>query len=143
VRDDTLKRSTFRQYMEIVRSMVREQLQAGIAWGCAKTAGTCRELLAVEPALWTFVRVAGIEPTHNAVERALWHAVLWRKASHGTDSEIGSRFVENILTVVATRRQQGRKVLECLTGGCRAALERRFPRSLGLSHAAFFTGIQR
>jgi len=123
VRDGTLKRSTFRQYMGIVRSMVREQLEAGTACGCAKTAGTCRELLAVEPALWTFVPVEGIEPTNNAAERALRHAVLWRKASHGTDSETGSRFVENILTVVATCRQQGRNVLECLTGCCRAALE--------------------
>ena len=80
-------------------------------------------MLAVEPALWTFVRVEGIEPTNNAAERALRHAVLWRKASHGTDSETGSRFVEKILTVVATCRQQGRNVLECLTGCCRAALE--------------------
>jgi transposase len=56
-------------------------------------AGTCRELLAVEPALWTFVRVEGSEP------RVLRHAVLWREASHGTDRETGSRFVENILTV--------------------------------------------
>jgi transposase len=103
--------------------MVHEQLEAGTACGCAKTAGTCRELLAVEPALWTFVRVEGIEPTNNAAERALRHAILWRKASHGTDSETGSRFVENILTVVATCRQQGRNVLECLTGCCRAALE--------------------
>lgn len=123
VRDGTLKRSTFRQYLGTVRSMVREQLQAGTACGCAKTAGTCREILAVEPALWTFVRAEGIEPTNNAAERALRHAVLWRKTSHGTDSATGSRFVENILTVVATCRQQGRNVLECLTGCCRAALE--------------------
>jgi transposase len=123
VRDGTLKRSTFRQYVGIVRSMVREQLQAGNACGCAKTAGTCRKLLAVEPALWTFVRVEGIEPTNNAAERALRHAVQWRKTSHGMDSEIGSRFVENILTVVATCRQQGRNVLEYLTVCCRAALE--------------------
>ena len=123
MRDGTLKRSTFRQYVGIVRSMVREQLQVGTACGCAKTAGTCRELLAVEPALWTSVRVEGIEPTNNAAGRALRHAVLWRKASHGTGSEIGSRFAENILTVVATCRQQGRNVLECLTGCCRAALE--------------------
>jgi transposase len=123
VRDGTLKRSTFRQYMGIVKSMVPDQLQAGTACGCAKTAGTCRELLAVEPALWTFVRVEGNEPINNAAERALRHAVLWRKVSHGTDSEIGRRFVENIHTVVATCRQQGRNVLECLTGCCRATLE--------------------
>jgi hypothetical protein len=29
--------------------------------GCARTEATCRELLAVEAALWTFVRVEGIE----------------------------------------------------------------------------------
>ena len=106
-----------------MRSAVRDDLERGTACGCAKTAGVCRELLTVEPALWTFVRVEGVEPTNNAAERALRHAVMWRKASHGTDSETGSSFVENILTVVATCRQQGRNVLECLTGCCRAALE--------------------
>ena len=123
VRDGTLRRSTFRQYLGVVRWMVREQLEAGAACGCARTAGTCRELLALEPALWTFVRVEGVEPTNNAAERALRHAVLWRKASHGTESEAGSRFVENILSVVATCRQQGRNVLEFLTDCCRASLE--------------------
>jgi len=79
-------------------------------------------VLAVEPALWTFSRVEGIEPTNNAAERALRHAVQWRKTSYGTESEAGSRFVENVLTVVQTCRQQGRDVLEYLTACCRAAL---------------------
>jgi transposase len=48
---------------------------------------------------------------------------MWRKTSYGTDSAAGSRFVANILTVVATCRQQGRDVLEYLTGCCRAALD--------------------
>jgi transposase len=122
VRDGTLSRSTMRQYMGMVRSMVREQLEAGSVCRCPKTVGTCRELLAVEPALWTFARVEGVEPTNNAAERALRHAVLWRKTSHGTESEAGSRFAENILTIVATCRQQGRNVLECLTACCRAHL---------------------
>jgi transposase len=103
--------------------MVRDQLQAGAVCGCAKTAGVCRELLTVEPALWTFVRVEGVEPTNNAAERALRHAVMWRKTSHGTESEAGSRFVENILSVVATCRQQGQNVLEFLTNCCRASIQ--------------------
>ena len=82
---------------------------------CAKTAATCREILAVEEGLWTFARVEGVEPTNNAAERALRHAVIWRKISGGTDSEAGSRFVERMLTVVATCRQQGRDVLDYLT----------------------------
>jgi transposase len=122
VRDGTLSRKTFQRYVAELRPWVRSQLETGRLCGCAKTAGTCRELLAVEPALWTFARVEGIEPTNNAAERALRHAVLWRKTSGGTGSESGSRFVENILTIVATCRQQGRNVLDCLTECCRAYL---------------------
>jgi transposase len=122
VRDGTMSRSTFQRYVAELRPWVRSQLAAGSACPCAKTAGTCRELLAVEPALWTFVRVQGIEPTNNAAERALRHAVLWRKTSYGTDSEAGSHFVENILSVVATCRQQGQNVLEYLTRCCTAHL---------------------
>jgi transposase len=123
IRDGTLKRTTFQRYMAELRPWVRSQLEAGSACPCAKTAGTCREILAVEPALWTFVRVEGIEPTNNAAERALRHAVQWRKTSHGTASEGGSRFAENILSVVATCRQQGQDVLGFLTACCRAHLE--------------------
>jgi transposase len=123
VRDGTLKRSTFRQYMGVVRSMVREQLEAGTVCGRAKTAGVCRELLTLEPALWTFVRVEGVEPTNNAAERALRHAVTWRKVSHGTASAGGSRFLANILSVVEACRQQGRNVLAFLTECCQAATQ--------------------
>ncbi len=72
----------------------------------------------LEAALWTFVRVRGVEPTNNDAERALRRAVLWRRKSFGTQSEVGSRFVERILTVVTTLRQQGRNVLEYLTAAC-------------------------
>jgi len=130
VRDGTLSRSTFQRYVADLRTWVRSQLEAGAACACAKAAGTCREILAVEPALWTFVRVEGVEPTNNAAERALRHAVLWRKTSHGTGSVMGSRFVENILTVVATCRQQGRNVLEFLMRCCEAGLCRAKPPSL-------------
>jgi transposase len=120
VRDGTMRRSTFRRYIADLRPWVRSQLEAGRACTCAKTAATCNELLTIELALWTFVRIEGIEPTNNAAERALRHAVQWRKTSYGTDSESGSRFVENILSVVATCRQQGRNVLEFLTDCCQA-----------------------
>src|SRR5262249_44730401 len=65
-----------------------------------KSAGLCRELRRRWPALWTFVRVAGVEPTNNAAKRALRPAVLWRKGSFGSASEAGSQFVEHLLTVV-------------------------------------------
>ena len=116
VRDGTLSRATFRSvYVRELRRQVRTHLERGVACGVVKTAGTCRELLAVEASLWTFARVGGVEPTNNAAEREVRHAVCWRKTRFGTAGEKGSRFVERILTVVASCRRQGRNVLEFLT----------------------------
>jgi transposase len=98
-----------------LRPRVRRALRAGLRCGCARTAATCAEILRVEEGLWNFVWFPGVEPTNNAAERALRHAVIWRRISGGTASESGSRFVERMLTVVATCRQQGRGVLEYLT----------------------------
>jgi len=95
-----------------------------------KAAGLCRELSKWWPALWTFARVEGVEPTNNVSERALRPAVLWRKGSFGSDSEAGSRFVERLLTVVATCRQQGRSLLGFLAAAVEAALRSSSPPSL-------------
>jgi transposase len=130
VRDGTLSRATFRSYMSTVRAMTRDALEAGRVCGCAKTAATCAELLKIEPALWTFVRIEGLEPTNNAAERTIRHAVQWRKTSYGTDSSTGSQFVARILSVVATCRQQQRHVLSYLTECCASALHRTAPPSL-------------
>jgi transposase len=133
VRDGTperMTRATFQKHIGGLRPRFRAALEEGARCSCARTAGTCREVLKVEKALWTFVRVEGIEPTNNAAERALRHAVLWRKSSGGTDSEAGSRFVERVLSVVATCRQQGRNVLDYLTACCQAALDHATPPSL-------------
>jgi transposase len=123
VRDGTLSRSSFRTYVATMRPSLREDLRRGAACSCPKTAGTCRELLAGETHLWTFVRVCGIEPTNNDAERALRHGVIYRKLSGGTDSESGSRFVERILSVVATCRQQDINVLDYLTRCYQAHLD--------------------
>ena len=88
-----------------------------------KAAGLCRELTKWGPALWTFARVEGVEPTNNVAERALRPAVLWRKGSFGSDSEAGSRFAGRLLTVVASCRQQGRQLLDFLVAAGEAALQ--------------------
>jgi transposase len=122
VRDGTLTRRGCRQsYLGWIRAEVADLLGRGAGCRCAVTAGVCRELRAVEPALYTFAAAEGVEPTNNAAERALRHAVCWRKTSYGTDSPAGSRFVERMLTVVATCRQQSRGVLDYLTECCQAA----------------------
>src|ERR671932_447789 len=122
VREGTLKRSTFRSYMTPLRCEVERLLEAGRQCGVAKTEGTCQEILKRREALWTFVQVDGVEPTNNTAERAIRPGVLWRKGSFGTQSAEGSRFVANMMTVVATLKQQQRTVLEYLTAAHEAAL---------------------
>jgi transposase len=120
VRDGTWKRLTFQSYIRTLRASFKMELQWGSQSACPKTAATCRELLAREAALWTFVRVDGIEPTNNASERSLRGAVLWRKVSFGTQSERGSRFVASMLTVLMSCQQQKRNALAYLTACCQA-----------------------
>jgi len=122
-RDGTIQRSTFLQTVAWLRPMVRSALESGVRCACPKTATTCGELLRLWDCLWTFTRVAGVDPTNNAAERALRHAVIWRRISGGTDSEVGSRFVERMLSAVATCRQQDRSVLDFLTACFRARLD--------------------
>jgi transposase len=80
----------------------------------------CHDVGKLEPALWTFVTVEGVEPTNNAAERALRPAVLWRKGCFGADSAAGNTFVAKILTVSATCRQKKRHLLAYLTAAVTA-----------------------
>jgi transposase len=121
-RDGDLSRARLASAMKAVRRRVKKLLEAGARSPQKKTARTCVNILKVERSLWTFVRVEGVEPTNNAAERALRRAVLWRRKSFGTQSAEGSRFVGRVLTAVESLRQQGRDVLEYLTGVCRGAL---------------------
>jgi len=67
VRDGTRSRRWLeRQIDGWLRAEVRSLLEQGAACGCAKTAGMCQEILKLEPALWTFARHEGVEPTNNA-----------------------------------------------------------------------------
>ena len=99
---------------------IHHWLEVGARLDHKTTAATCRRLLRHQDMLWTFTRFAGVTPTHNAVERALRHGVIWRKLCYGTASERGSRFVERLLTVIATSRQQGHDVLDFLSAALHA-----------------------
>ena len=113
VRDGTLTRDEFQRRMLPVRNAVEALLLRGYL--NARTHGFCRELWDHRENLWTFVEVEGVEPTNNAAERALRHAVIWRKLSFGTQSAAGSRFVERMLTVVETCRRRGINAFAWLT----------------------------
>jgi transposase len=64
--------------------------------------------------LFVFLLHEGVEPTNNAAERALRHAVQWRKICFGSKSDKGERFTERILTITRTCRMQGRNPFEYL-----------------------------
>jgi transposase len=122
VREGTLSRLTFRSYMAPLRREVERLLKAGSQCGVSKTEGMCREMLKRRKALWTFVQVEGVEPTNNTAERSIRPGVQWRQGSFGTHSAEGSRFVERMMTVVATLKQQKRNVLDYLIAAHEAAL---------------------
>jgi len=103
-----------------VRMAMQERLEAGRRCGWDKLEGFCRDLLTHWEALWTFSRVEGMQPTNNVAERALRPAVVWRKSCFGTQSALGSRFVERMLSVRATCAQQGRNLFAFLTEAVRA-----------------------
>jgi transposase len=141
VRDGTLSQPDFQTAMQPIQARVGELLREGAALACDKTRRTCKNILKLEVALWTFVRVEGVEPTNNSAERGLRRAVLWRRRSFGTQSEDGSHFVERVLTTVTTLRQQKRDVLDYLTVACAAAIRGDTTPSLLPDASSFNRGV--
>ena len=114
-RDGTLTRRGFERLMRPIRQELDSLLLRGAFSGNPRLVGMCRELVDHREWLWTFLEVAGVEPTNNAAERSLRRAVIWRKLSFGTQSAAGSRFVETLLTTIETCRQQQRNVFAFVT----------------------------
>jgi transposase len=128
--DGKISRAALLRRMGPVRRKVERLLLRGTQSGSRGVRGTCRELYEHRQWLWTFVHRDGVEPTNNAGERSLRHAVIWRKLSFGTQSASGSRFVETMLTVIETCRQQGRNVFDFLTSAVEARLAHQTAPSL-------------
>ena len=129
-RDGTLTRRGWLRLMAPVRREIDSLLLRGAFSGHARLCGMCEPLYDHRARLWTFLEVAGVEPTNNLSERALRHAVIWRKLSFGTQSAAGSRFVETTLSVIETCRQQNRNVFDFVTQAVTAHFARRPPSLL-------------
>lgn len=114
VREGSLERKVFQKRMRKVEKRVGELLREAQAYAEPKTAGMAKQILKLEKCLWVFVDVPGVEPTNNYGERTLRQGVIYRKISFGTRSAQGSRFIERILMVVTTLKQQKRNALEFL-----------------------------
>jgi transposase len=129
---DELDREGLQREMEPIRIGMKGRLEQVLAEKNpdAKARAMARDLLRQWDWLWTFVDSEGAVPTNNEAERALRHAVVWRKGSHGIQSEAGALFVERILTVLGTAAKQGLAILPYLREACLAHLEGRPAPSL-------------
>ena len=110
--DGTLSRDELARWMEPLQRRFEALLARVVAAGLRGCSGSCANLLAHAPALWTFVDVAGVDPTNNLAERDLRSLVIWRRLCFGSQSERGLRFVERVMTVAHTLRKRGRDVLQ-------------------------------
>jgi transposase len=77
--------------------------------------------------LWVFLREQGVEPTNNHAERGLRFGVIWRKTSHGTDSDQGNRWVERSLSLRQTCRQLGQATFGVLVDAVTSLFQGRQP----------------
>ena len=115
----------FREGGERVRLIERiapleQELRALLEQAARKSTKTkyhrlfARNLLKRWPALWTFTRLDGVEPTNNHAERGLRGAVIYRKLSLGSQSEQGERTIERLLSASVSCRLQGRSLFAYL-----------------------------
>jgi transposase len=117
-----LSREELQRWMEPVQRRFEALLRRIVAADIRGLSGSCANLLAHAEALWTFVRVPGVEPTDNLAERDLRSFVIWRRLCYGCQSERGLRFVERVMTVAMTLRKRGEGVLDYITRCVRANL---------------------
>ena len=112
--------------LEPLREQIRALLDQCAAGRHTRTANLAARLLDEYEALWTFADVPelAIDPTNNAAERAVRHAVLMRKLQGGTQSDRGNRWIERVQSVRETCRLQQRPVLAWLVDAAAAAHHR-------------------
>jgi transposase len=79
-----------------------------------------RNLLKLWPALWSFAKHEGVQPTNNHAERALRGAVIYRKLSLGSQSKDGEQRIGRLLSAHTTCRLQHRSLFAYLTNAIAA-----------------------
>jgi len=87
-----------------IHDRLMDAIEAGERSHTPDLSRLCTTILDIWPTLWNFTEHPGAEATNNRAERALRHAVLWRKTSNGTQTQAGERFVERILSIRQTCR---------------------------------------
>jgi transposase len=113
-------RASLAAEIEPLKHDLRGLIERGRREGDAATKTLCRSLDNHWPALWTFVETEGVEPTNNAAERGLRHAVIYRKTCFGNQTDTGARFIERMLSITLTCRLQRLSLFAYLTHALQA-----------------------
>lgn len=85
-----------------IHDRLMDAVEAGERSHTPELSRLCATVLDIWPTLWNFTEHPDAEATNNRCERAIRHAVLWRKTSLGTQTDAGNRFVERILSIRQT-----------------------------------------
>ncbi|MHB8659759.1 MAG: IS66 family transposase, partial [Solirubrobacteraceae bacterium] len=70
--------------LQPLHDQLMDALEAGERSHTQELATLCGAILDLWPALWNFTEHPNVDATNNRAERAIRHAVLWRKTSGGT-----------------------------------------------------------
>jgi transposase len=97
-----------------------------------KSRALAHDLLDRFETLWTFIYEEGIEPTNNLAERGLRAVVIFRKLSYGSQSVWGAEFIERVMTVACTLKQNAGNLFKFLTELFEAHQKVRDPPALAL-----------
>ena len=87
-----------------IHDRLMDTVEAGERSHTLELSRLCATVLDIWPTLWNFTEHPDAQATNNRAERAIRHAVLWRKTSNGTQTDAGERFVERILSIRETCR---------------------------------------
>lgn len=118
---EVFKHTSDRRALELTIRRLQREYKPVIRGYAAKRArnrhcrGMARNLLKAWPALWTFAKHPGVEPTNNHAERALRSAVIYRKLSLGSQSEGGELRTARLFSAHTTCRLQRRSLFVYLT----------------------------
>lgn len=93
-KSEKITRYELQRLAQSIRKRTGELLeQATYTDPALKAARSCKGILEVFSAMWTFLEIDGVEPTNNHAERSLRPLVIWRKKYFCTRSDYGSEFV--------------------------------------------------
>jgi transposase len=93
-----------------IKATIYKHLELGAICGHETTERTCRKILDVFDAMWTFSEHYNVEPTNNFAEQNLRQLVIYRKISLGVQSIRGARFVQNIFSVFTSAQKQAKHI---------------------------------